>query len=292
MDVRLDSGRLSETTCQCGLEACSGLDCQFNRICAHHGCATVLRPTVETETVQNSFTEEEYVLCSSCFAQLTDEFCEEKLWNVLDRHGFALLFKCGSCDAVNWDYNASSYTMLSLDDPTVKVEFCDDCYLSTRQTSDGKEWKCIDGGLTDDEFGMFLSCLVSVYLYLINCWCCCVLDLCEGCEDDDSLRKCSLCSGYYDEDDDFVDLEEKGACDLCGATQRILEQLKYSGSIICQGACDGDCETCGRQDVQCICSESKDQVVPSDGKNYSARPPVVGADTTKTSGMLVLLLFL
>lgn len=53
--------------------------------------------------------------------------------------------------------------------------------------------------------------------------------------------KCALCPGYHDEDGDFIELNDDDighrGCNLCGKT-RSLVQMKPTGQVICQSACD------------------------------------------------------
>ena len=61
----------------------------------------------------------------------------------------------------------------------------------------------------------------------------CVLGHIEGYD------KCVLCDGYFAEDDDYSEniKEEDASCHLCGSNQQLV-QMKSTGEIICQNACD------------------------------------------------------
>tara|TARA_Y100000401_G_C8228397_1_gene176886 strand:+ start:45 stop:662 length:618 start_codon:yes stop_codon:yes gene_type:complete len=61
----------------------------------------------------------------------------------------------------------------------------------------------------------------------------CVLGQVEGYE------KCVLCDGYFAEDDDYSENieEEDASCHLCGSKHQLV-QMKSTGEIICQKACD------------------------------------------------------
>jgi hypothetical protein len=62
---------------------------------------------------------------------------------------------------------------------------------------------------------------------------------CQSQQDEDHPNDCTLCPGFYHEDDDFIyilhDVYLDG-CDLCGATTRLLEMKDGTGRV-CEGGC-------------------------------------------------------
>jgi hypothetical protein len=71
---------------------------------------------------------------------------------------------------------------------------------------------------------------------------------------DDSYEKCELCDGYYHPDKDYILIEEIGdeECCLCGRCGSIatgnLVQMKCSGDITCDAACDDEGDYQGDSD--------------------------------------------
>ena len=66
-----------------------------------------------------------------------------------------------------------------------------------------------------------------------------------GDESDDDDFKCSLCEGYFPEDDDYIELGRNTGeeCEGCGqGGNRMLVQMKTNGQIMCQRACDESSE--------------------------------------------------
>ena len=61
----------------------------------------------------------------------------------------------------------------------------------------------------------------------------------EDLEDED--QKCTLCPGYFEEDDDYVELG-RGVCELCHQIRSSVVKMKRSEEIMCQNGCNESSE--------------------------------------------------
>ena len=68
----------------------------------------------------------------------------------------------------------------------------------------------------------------------------CVVLPCQSQQDEDHPNECTLCPGYYGEDDDcrLISLRNNSImCDLCGGSRNGLAKWKNGGGITCASAC-------------------------------------------------------